>query len=114
MVGFVNITNLQAHDIIVITPTEEVVFPSEGRVQVRMDVRDVTGNGLLKSGHWTHTRGLPRSDQQTLYIVSALVAMFELFSNDRTDLLFPWGQVRDSSGRTLGCKALCRPVRASG
>lgn len=106
----IDIINLQAHDVIVF-PSETadpIMFPSQGPVQVRMEVSDVTPNGLIKTGNWTHTRNLPAPQENTLYIVSALVAMFELHTNNRTDLLFPWGMIKEK-GRIIGCKALCNP-----
>lgn len=73
-----------------------------------MSVENVVESGVVKQGTWTHTRGLPKPSPNTLYIVSSLVAMFELYENNRTDLLFPWGLVKDH-GKTIGCRGLCRP-----
>lgn len=107
------IINLQKYPVVVIPKKgEPISFEPEGAVQVRMDVRDVTENGVVKDGFWTHTRDLPRPAPSTLYIVSSLVAMFELYKNGRDDLLFPWGLVRSEDGRVIGCKALCRPRRS--
>ncbi len=105
------IVNLLAHDVNVILDDKSppLSFPTKGQCQVRMDVRDVTTNGLIKTGHWTHTRNLPPAEPNTFFIVGGLVAMFELQHNGRTDLLFPWGLVRDQGGKVLGCKALCNP-----
>lgn len=105
------IINLQRHPVTVI-PNDNarpVTFPSEGMVQVRMKVQDMTDNGVVKDGFWVYTRDLPDPAPDTLYIVSSLVAMFELYQNNRTDLLFPWGLIKDSHGRVHGCRALCRP-----
>lgn len=105
------IINLQRHPVTVVPhdKAQPVTFPSEGMVQVRMKVDDLTPNGVVKDGFWVYTRDLPKPQPETLYIVSSLVAMFELYVNDRTDLLFPWGLIKDSNGRVHGCRALCRP-----
>lgn len=105
------IINLQANDITVITSDDSapVVFPSDGKLQVRMSTEDLTPNGLIKKGHWTYTRNLPEPTKDTIFIVSSLVAMFELYENDRRDLVFPWGMVRGDSGRVIACQALCSP-----
>lgn len=107
------IINLQRHPVTVHPPNggTPVTFPSRGQVQVRMRPENLTENGLVKRGRWTHTLDLPAPRPDTLYIVSSLVAMFELFNNDRTDMLFPWGLVKDEHGRVVGCKALCAPTK---
>jgi hypothetical protein len=105
------IVNLQANDVVVLVrdDAQPVVFPSQGSLQVRMRTEDLTENKVVKRGYWTHTRGLPKPEAGTLYIVSSLVAMFELFQNNRLDLLYPWGMVRHNDGRVIACRALCRP-----
>lgn len=107
----VNIINLQRHPVTVV-PNDDakpITFPSMGQVQVRMKVQDMTESGVIKDGFWVYSRGLPKPKANTLYIVSSLVAMFELHENGRTDLLFPWGLIKDTHGRVHGCRALCRP-----
>lgn len=106
-----NIINLQANDVVVYASesANPVIFPSDGSIQVRMSVENVTPNGIVKRGHWTHTRGLPGPEKDTLYIVSSLVAMFELFHNKRMDLVFPWGMIRANNGNVIACRSLCRP-----
>lgn len=108
-----NIINLLSNDVVVYPNTEgnPIVFPSQGKLQVRMMVEDVTQNGIIKRGHWTHTRGLPDPAPDTLCIVSSLVAMFELYENDRQDLIFPWALIRGESGNVLACRSLTRPHR---
>ena len=105
------IVNLHANDVYVYVneSTSPVVFPSEGPIQTRMKVEDLTPNGVVKRGYWSHTRGLPRPEPDTLYIVSSLTAMFELYNNGRTDMLFPWGMIRRDGGEVIACRALCRP-----
>lgn len=88
-----------------------IIFPPEGPIQVRCKTEDITPNGIVKRGVWTHTRDLPPSDGETLYIVGSLVAMFELYENNRLDLVFPWGKVRTESGDVIACRALVRPER---
>lgn len=86
-----------------------IIFEPEGPIQVRMKVENLTEHGIVKRGYWTHTRDLPAPHTNTLYIVSSLVAMFELFENNRRDLVFPWGMVRGESGEVFACKSLCQP-----
>lgn len=105
------IVNLQNNDVVVY-PSEDarpIVFKAEGPIQVRMKTYDVTSGGLVKRGYWTHTKGLPDPEPETLYIVSSLVAMFELYQNNRLDLIFPWGMVRNEAGRVIACRGFCRP-----
>ena len=110
-----NIINLHSNDVVVYVNehTSPIVFEAEGPIQVRMKVEDITPNGIIKRGYWTHTRNIPPQAPETLYIVSSLVAMFELYENNRLDLLFPWGMVRshEGQGQVIACRALCRPQR---
>ena len=46
---------------------------------------------------------LPEGDDETIYIVSRI---FAFAFPDRADLCFPSREVRDSSGRIIGCRAL--------
>ena len=110
-----NIINLHKNDVILYPRinSSPIRFEARGPIQVRMKVEDVTTNGIVKGGHWTHTRDLPDTEPETLYIVSSLVAMFELYENDRLDLVFPWGMVRTEAGNVIACRALCRPNRRS-
>lgn len=103
--------NLLSNEVVVYLDekTTPISFPSEGKIQVRMRVEDLTPNGIVKRGHWTHTRNLPEPATDKLYIVSSLVAMFELYANNRLDLVFPWGMVRSNGGDIVACRALCRP-----
>jgi hypothetical protein len=105
------IINLQQYPVVLFPRkgSNPITFNPEGPVQVRMDVKNVTENGIIKDGYWTHTRNLPKPEENTIYIVSSLVAMYELYSNNRTDLVFPWGLIRNVENRVIGCKALCRP-----
>lgn len=105
------IVNLQSRDVVVYTTPEAkpIVFPSEGKLQVRMEVENLTPNGVVKRGYWTHTRGLPKQEPETLYIVSSLVAMYELYQNGRLDLVFPWALIYSHQGDVLACRALTRP-----
>lgn len=48
---------------------------------------------------------LPAPGQGTRYIVSRPV---KAECGDRADLLVPFGHIRDSSGRVVGCKGLSR------
>lgn len=106
-----NIINLHSHDVVVYPKdvAAPITFKAEGPIQVRMKVENVTENGIVKRGYWTHTRDLPSQKPETLYIVSSLVAMFELYHNNRLDLVFPWGMIRSQDGRVIACRALCRP-----
>ena len=106
----INIINLLKDDVVVYVNdnVEPAVFKAQGPIQTRMKTEDVTKNGIVKKGYWTHTRGLPSPTEDTLYIVSSLTAMFELLQNSRTDLLFPWGLIRNNQTQVMACRALVR------
>lgn len=108
----IEIVNLHAKPIWVYPKKhgKPVVFAPRGPIQTRMRTEDVTRNGIIKRGYWTHTRDLPEPKPGTLYIVGSLVAMFELTHNNRLDMLFPWGMIRAENGNVLACRALCNPT----
>ncbi len=105
------IINLLSNDVVVYVneKVEPAVFKTEGPIQTRMKTIDVTANGIVKKGYWSHTRGIPEPTEDTLYIVSSLTAMFELYENGRTDLLFPWAMIRNNESKVMACRALVRP-----
>ena len=54
---------------------------------------------------FTEIEGLPEPQENTIYIVSALVAGA---AKDRDDLVVPNDIVRDDKGRIIGCRSLAR------
>ncbi|WP_123788534.1 hypothetical protein [Phytoactinopolyspora halophila] len=59
----------------------------------------------------THVVDLPPPGPSQLLVVSELVARTAI---DRNDLVFPYGHVRDSTGRVIGCRALARYAHVPG
>lgn len=47
---------------------------------------------------------LPEPVEDTAYLVSRVLAS----AVQRTDLFFPWGEVRDAGGGVIGCRALAQ------
>ena len=54
---------------------------------------------------FNEVEGLPEPQENTIYIVSALVAGA---AKDRDDLVIPNDIVRDDKGNIIGCKNLAR------
>ncbi len=54
---------------------------------------------------FSEVEGLPEPQENTIYIVSALVAGA---AKDRDDLVIPNDTVRDDQGRIIGCRSLAK------
>jgi hypothetical protein len=53
--------------------------------------------------------GVPAPTKDTIYIVSMpLLMAAAAMGLDRSDLAYPYGQVRDGQGRIIGCRSLAR------
>jgi hypothetical protein len=107
------IINLTAHPVRVLGQDggELIVFPSEGeaRVQqstvrngnVEIDELDIP----VRAIEYGEPSGLPESEVGVTYIVSRVTAQA---AADRSDLVFPDDEVRDSDGQIIGCRSLAR------
>jgi hypothetical protein len=102
-----HIRNLTPHDVVVQRPDGQVRIPSEGVARVLDRARDDSAiDGVpivaLSTGGVV---GLPEPEPGVLLLVSRVLA---LAVTDRTDLVFPFGEIRDDSGRILAVAALAR------
>lgn len=112
MTRFVNLT---PHDVAVHSGDRVVAcWPTTGRFARRREVARsgeplTTEDGIrVPVRHVTYAEdidGLPDPVEGTTYIVSRVLAEA---AADRTDLVFPYDEIRDGSGRIVGCRALAR------
>ena len=105
------IINLTPHTITICNASGEIVrqIPASGNL-ARVSARTVSTGEVFDGIPVTTTsygevEGLPAPQQDTIYIVSALVAGRV---PDRGDVFIPNESVRDSEGRIIGCKSLGR------
>lgn len=101
------LVNLTPHDVAVIASKGTVVIPRYGAVARLLDTVEfmhVGSNGVpfvrVSVGE---AIGLPEEKWDTNYIVSRVLACA---LPDRTDLVFPFREVRDEDGQIRGCEAL--------
>jgi hypothetical protein len=108
------IRNLTPHAVQIITPWGNVELqpdPPVARLRQRareagsvevdgtsVDLFDIAAEGV---------DDLPPPRPDTWLVVSRLVAET---CPERSDLVFPYGEVRDHAGRVIGCTALGRPL----
>ena len=79
-------------------------LPSSGLARVK---DTLTGDGMLKIRTYGAIEGLPEAKDNTIYIVSSMV-MSQAVKQGRTDVYAPADFLRDSDGKIVGCKNLCR------
>lgn len=108
---FVNCTpheiNVHCHSVGA-APVIRVFAPSGvlPRLEVsRVDLPSLDGIPLARSVMGSPT-GLPEPAEDTIYIVSALVAEHG-HVRDRTDIVYPGEAVRLPDGKVVGCRGLC-------
>lgn len=85
---------------------ERTILPSGvvARVSVHEEFLDVLDGIPVYRSYYGSIEGLPAPEAGTFYIVSALTAAAAVASGrDCSDLLTPVKQVRDASGRVVGC-----------
>ena len=101
-----NIINLTPHAITYINNNgEKQVFEASGSVaRVEQFLFSIPGCGEynLKTTVPSCTVGVPKKDQDTVYIVSAMVREAE---PNRDDLWSPTSFIRDENGNIVGCEA---------
>lgn len=115
--------NLTPHAITLITPDgREIVIPPSGVVlratevvaaeeMVAIETESGEATIPLRTLSFNNVQGLPPVEEDTLYVVSAIVAQAVKREHpERTDFVVPHELVRDAEGRVIGCRALARPA----
>jgi hypothetical protein len=106
--------------IVNLTPHDVVVLDEDGKTRGVIGVSDrVLRLSTVDDGESEETAGVtirnvrfgvlewtPERQEDTRYLVSLPVAI----AFHRDDFLVPYGEVRDESGRIIGCRELARPV----
>ena len=104
-----DIKNLTPHNVIVVINDDiRYVITASGIVARCTSSTETIGevNGIpLTRTTYGEVVGLPDKKENTIYIVSAIVAQAR---PDRDDLFIPNETVRDESGKIVGCKSLGR------
>lgn len=108
------IINLTPHALNLVTGEGTVTIPPSGtiaRVSVnRTQIGTVSIDGVtvpLNRSQYGEVVDLPDPAEDTLYVVSALVAAA---CPERSDLVVPDDLVRDEQGRVIGARALTFPA----
>lgn len=90
------------------------IVPPSGvvcRVTSTEGVTGMTVHGVpVCDKRFSYISGLPEPETGTLYVVSAIVAIYAAQYLDRTDLVTVNELVRNSKGAVMGCCSLCRLV----
>ena len=98
--------NLTPHDVRIVKEHGDQVYPPHGQI-ARVEVsaeRIGTKDGIpIFRTIYGDVTGLPAPEAGTEYIVSQVVANA---CPERTDLLYPYGLIRDEQGRVVGCEGL--------
>lgn len=102
-----NVLNYTPHEIIIVGQDGQEVarFPSAGLARCQV-TRELCGsiNGIsLNETRFGKVEGLPEPAEDTVYIVSALVA--QACKSKRDDVIVPDDTVRDDKGIIVGCRA---------
>ncbi len=108
----INVVNCTPHDVNLITTNGNITFPRSGIIprltEQQVKINSVTVNGIdidIMKKSFLEPEGLPEPQENTIYIVSALVAGA---AKDRDDLFIPNDTIRDDKGRIIGCKNLAK------
>lgn len=104
-----DIKNLTPHSIVVILSDDirYVITPSDSVARCSSStevIGEVNGVPLTRT-IYGEVVGLPQQKENTIYIVSTLVAQA---CPDRDDLFIPNEIVRDTNGKVIGCKSFGR------
>lgn len=101
------IVNYTPHEIAVITKWSKTRIPSAGIARVSQKntiVDEIEGFDIFQAEYGA-VEGLPEPQNNTLYIVSAIV---KSALPSRDDLLVPTEFIRDEAGKILGCRGFLR------
>lgn len=100
------LTNLTPHAINIITPNGVIDVPASGAVarcsQKEVIIGEINGITVTRQT-FGEVVGLPVEQEDTIFIVSRLVAAA---CPQRKDLVIPGPLVRDDEGRPVGCNGL--------
>lgn len=104
------IINLTPHSITFLDKDGNVLIHvdpsgSLARVSVSKEHVDTYGGIPVKKSVFGEVEGLPDPQENTIYIVSSLVAQR---CRGRDDVFIPDDSVRDEGGRIIGCRSLGR------
>lgn len=108
----VKVINCTPHDVVIISESGNITFERSGIIprltEQQVKINSVAVNGIeidIMEKSFNEIEGLPEPQENTLYIVSALVAGA---AKNRDDLVIPNDTVRDDQGRIIGCRSLAR------
>lgn len=104
------VINLTPHAVVVVAPEGDIMFPPSGQVarvrEIAYDAPSLTTTigdvPMMRVRYAREVDGLPKQSLDTVHIVSRIVAS----AVPRRDLVFPQSELRDNSGRIVGCEAL--------
>ena len=112
MTNNVKVVNCTPHDVNLITKSGNITFPRSGIIprlkEVQNKISSVTVNSIkidIMRKSFSEIEGLPEPQENTIYIVSALVAGAV---KGRDDLVIPNDIIRDDKGNIVGCKNLAK------
>lgn len=112
MTNNIKVVNCTPHDVNLITEKGNITFPRSGIIprltESQKKINSVNSNGIeidIMEKSFLEPEGLPEPQENTIFIVSALVAGA---IKNRDDLVIPNDIVRDEAGRIIGCKNLAR------
>ncbi|MFJ4428801.1 hypothetical protein [Streptomyces bobili] len=74
----------------------------------RLATIELSGGITFELVEFRHAQNLPPKRDGYQYIVSLVVAL--AVADQRTDLLVPYREVRNSNGTVIGCRSLAQPV----
>ena len=108
----VKVINCTPHDINLVTEKGNITFPRSGIIprltESQNKINSINSNGIeidIMQKSFLEPEGLPEPKENTIYIVSALVAGAV---KNRDDLVIPNDTIRDDKGNIVGCKNLAR------
>lgn len=108
----IKLVNCTPHDVNLITKSGNITFPRSGIIprltEVQNKINSINSNGIeidIMEKSFLKPEGLPEPKENTIFIVSALVAGA---AKDRDDLVIPNDIIRDDKGNIVGCKNLAK------
>lgn len=108
----VKVINCTPHDVVIISESGNITFPRSGIIprltEQQVKINSINSNGIeidIMEKSFNEPEGLPEPKENTIYIVSALVAGAV---KHRDDLVIPNDTVRDEQGRIVGCRSLAK------
>ena len=108
----IKVVNCTPHDVNLITEKGNITFPRSGIIprltEQQVKINSINSNGIeidIMKKSFLEPEGLPEPQENTIFIVSALVAGA---IKNRDDLLIPNDTVRDEQGRIVGCRSLAK------